>query len=363
MNKTISRKIYFLSFLCMVLLIFIHSYNITDYPLYATTTINKLLTPTTFIQYFLANGLLRFRLPLLMLMSGYLLAYKDSITYLQIIKKKIRTLLLPYLLFSAICIVLMATAEHFLLPNSTEGFWGKKISAYSLHDFFYRLFISPIPFQLWFLRTLFVFIVCYPVIKYCLQKAPIWMLLMLFILVTALSNNHYTLVFYFAVGIYLQMQKVNITTKPNFFNVRTWLIVVLLLVILKTWVAIYGNNILGSFTSVALQVIHVAHIIPSILLVWFGLDNLVNYCMSQHWFLSIIGSSFFIYACHEPLMAILIKPYVTLLGGAEMAKLIAFFTLPIAIITLCIGLNTVVERLLPKLHNTLTGGRGSIKNR
>jgi hypothetical protein len=62
-------------------------------------------------------------------------------------------------------------------------------------------------------------------------------------------------------------------------------------------------------------------------------------------------------------MAILIKPYVTLLGGAEMAKLIAFFTLPIAIITLCIGLNTVVERLLPKLHNTLTGGRGSIKNR
>jgi len=44
-----------------------------------------------------------------------------------------------------------------------------------------------------------------------------------------------------------------------------------------------------------------------------------------------------------------------------MAKLIAFFTLPILMIVLCIGLNAVVARLSPKLHNVLTGSRGKMK--
>lgn len=361
MNKTISQKIYFLSFFCMVLLMFIHSYNVNNLPLYTTSTVDEPITVINFLEFFFANGLLRFRIPMLMIISGYLLAYKPNITYVEIIKKKVRTLLIPYLLFSGIAIVFIAIIELLFFPNSAEGLWGKKISTYSLHDFAYRLFISPIPFQLWFLRVVFVFIVCYPIIKYCLQKAPIWLLLMLFILVTGLSNNRYTLIFYFAVGMYLQMEKVDLTNKPDFLNIPFWLIIVMILVTLKTLIAFYGNYYFGTFTSVVLQVIHVAYIIPSILLVWFGLDKLINHYMRKPWFLSIIGSSFFIYACHEPLLTILIKPCIAFLGGGEIAKLFAFFMLPIIMIVLCIGLNTVVARLSPKLHNILTGSRGQMK--
>jgi len=345
----------------MVLLVFIHSYNVNNLPLYTTSTVDEPITVTNFLEFFFANGLLRFRIPMLMIISGYLLAYKPNITYVEIVKKKVRTLLIPYLLFSGIAIVFIAIIEQLFLPNSAEGLWGKKISTYSLHDFAYRWLISPIPFQLWFLRVVFVFIVCYPIIKFCLQKAPIGVLLMLFILVTGLSNNHYTLIFYFAVGMYLQMEKVDLTNKPYFLNIPFWLITVMILVTLKTLIAFYGNDYFGSFTGVVLQVIHVSYIIPSVLLVWFGLDKLINYCMSKRWFLSIIGSSFFIYACHEPLLTILIKPYISLLGNGEMAKLIAFFTLPILMIVLCIGLNAVVARLSPKLHNVLTGSRGKMK--
>ncbi len=81
MTKTISKRIYFFSFFGMVLLVFIHGYNITDFPLYVTSTISNPLTFINFIEYYIANGLLRFRIPLLTLISGYLLAYKNEAKY------------------------------------------------------------------------------------------------------------------------------------------------------------------------------------------------------------------------------------------------------------------------------------------
>jgi fucose 4-O-acetylase-like acetyltransferase len=362
MNKAISQKIYFFSFFCMVLLVFIHGYNVTDFPLFATSIIDAPLTPTNFIEYFLANGLLRFRIPLLMAISGYLLAYKQEVSYLQMLKKKVRTLMLPYVLFSIITLLCIAVFEHFFIANVVEGLWGKKINTYSIHDFFYRIFISPIPFQLWFLRILFAFIVGYPIIKYCLQKAPLPFLITLFILRAGFNSLHYTLVFYFAAGIYIQLQAINITTKPSFFNAKVWLCIVWAVITIKTLVAFNGKLYLGKYTAFALEIMHLSHVIPSMFIAWFGLDKLINYCMNQRWFLAVSRSSFFIFACHEPLMVMLIKPYVALLGGGELAKLVAFFSLPFAMLAFCIGLNAIVYKISPTFYGLLTGGRGSIKN-
>ena len=59
----------------------------------------------------------------------------------------------------------------------------------------------------------------------------------------------------------------------------------------------------------------------------------------------------------------LIKPYLTLLRGGESAKFIAFFTLPIAMLILCISLDALVAKVLPRFYGILTGGRGSTKKR
>lgn len=361
MNKLISQKIYFFSFFCMVLLLFIHGFNVTNFPLFATSTIAEPLTITNSIEYFFANGLFRFRLPMLMMISGYLIAYKADTSYIALIKKKLKTLMLPYVLFSFIAIIIIALAETILIPNNIDGFWGKRVASYTLYDWFYRMIISPIPFQLWFLRVLFVFMLAYPILKYCLQKAATPCLLTLFLLRVGFNSIHYTLIFYFATGIYLQLQAINITTKPSFFNIKLWLLIVIILITLKTLIAYNGKPYFGKYTTIVLQGIHILHVIPTILLVWFGLDKLVFYCLKQKWFTAFAGASFFIFAAHEPLMVMLIKPYVSALGNGEAAKLIAFFTLPIIMLAFCIALNAVVEKLSPKLHNILTGSRGQIK--
>jgi len=100
----ISRKFKFWSFASMVMLVFIHGYNLNLRYLQSATTVSEPLTATTFIQYFLSNGLFRFFIPMLFIISGYLYALQDNKPYKESIIKRLRTLFLPYLIWSALLI-------------------------------------------------------------------------------------------------------------------------------------------------------------------------------------------------------------------------------------------------------------------
>ena len=65
-----SKKFKFFSFLSMVLLVYVHGYNLQNSYLQPFSTVHEPLTVTTFTEYFLANGLFRFRIPMLFIISG-----------------------------------------------------------------------------------------------------------------------------------------------------------------------------------------------------------------------------------------------------------------------------------------------------
>lgn len=61
------------------------------------------LGPGTWLQYFLANGLLRFRIPILFAISGYLFARRHGAEpHGARVWRRLRTLGLPYLLWSGL---------------------------------------------------------------------------------------------------------------------------------------------------------------------------------------------------------------------------------------------------------------------
>ncbi|MFY8005186.1 MAG: acyltransferase family protein, partial [Chitinophagaceae bacterium] len=94
-----SSKMRFWSFISMVLLVFVHGYNLNDRYLQPWSTVNEPIGFNSFIQYFLANALFRFRIPLLFIISGYLFALGEGKeTHKQRVKKRLKTLLLPYFL-------------------------------------------------------------------------------------------------------------------------------------------------------------------------------------------------------------------------------------------------------------------------
>ena len=361
MNKTISQRIKFLNFFCMFLLVFIHGYNLQDDHLFTNSIVTEPLTPTSFTEYFLANGLFRFRIPLLMTISGYLLAYKDQTPYIELLKKRFRTLIIPYILVSALSILFLLIAEQTFFKSGTDGLWGKRIIDFGVKDYFYRLFVSPIPFQLWYLRILFLFIILYPAIKFCLQRFPLAFLISLFIFRMSFNNFHGTHVFYFSLGIFLQLNKINITDTPKLLSIKALTILLVSIVFIKTIIAFKGYPVMGNATFYILQMMYTIHGMISLVVVWFGLDKIATYFMKKEWFHKIVGASFFIYAFHEPMMVMLFDPYLKYLSFLPGARMIGFLTLPIFVLFICILFDALIAKTIPSLYNVLTGNRGTVK--
>ena len=160
-----SRKFKFWSFLSMFLLVFVHGYNLHERYMQPWTMPGEALNFTTFTEYFLANGIFRFRIPMLFIISGFLFAMHDYRPYGQRTKKRLRTLLLPYLIWSAMGFAFTYFLEIF--PYTREIVTSSNIvriddSRALLHDYHWyemlgRWILIPVPYQLWFIRVLLIY--------------------------------------------------------------------------------------------------------------------------------------------------------------------------------------------------------------
>src|SRR5688572_16227295 len=180
MHRFISQKFKFYTFVCIALLLFVHGYNLKVTYLAPFSLVNEQLTLTTFFEYFVANGLLRFRIPMLFLISGYIFAIQDSRPYGQRTKKRFVTLMVPYFIWSAVGLavtylwqqhpVTAQAVQHAALdqlgdnrPYDEIG-WGGVIR---------RWLTAPVSFQLWFIRSLFVYNLLYPLFRWGVTRFPV----------------------------------------------------------------------------------------------------------------------------------------------------------------------------------------------
>ena len=62
----------------MVLLVYVHAFNLQPRYLQPMTLVEAPATWDNVMQYLFANGLLRFRIPILFAISGYLFARRDT---------------------------------------------------------------------------------------------------------------------------------------------------------------------------------------------------------------------------------------------------------------------------------------------
>jgi fucose 4-O-acetylase-like acetyltransferase len=179
----ISQKFRFYSFLSMLLLVFVHGYNLQDTYLQPWSLVREPMTFTSFTEYLLANGLFRFRIPMLFIISGYLYALSDYKPYKERTNKRLRTLGIPYLFWSLFALLLTLGLEYspaFLkaiqetrLAQVSEH--SILVSQYVWYEWLIRIFLAPIAFQLWFIRVLLVYNVAYPYLRWCVQKIPfVW---------------------------------------------------------------------------------------------------------------------------------------------------------------------------------------------
>lgn len=366
MDEKLSRKFKFYSFISMFLLVFVHGYNLNNRYLQPFTVVDEAMTLNAFLQYFLANGLLRFRIPMLFAISGFLFALGDAKPYRERVGKRARTLLAPYVLWSAAGLLLTLLLEQWALTRAAvveASLWPfpeKRILDYSLVEWLVRLVLAPLPFQLWFIRCLFIYNLIYPWLKKAVTRFPkatlgvagfLW-----------LTEFHLWFLegeglLFFSLGIFLCKREIDPRKHP-----RRWALGVLGYAwvgaaAVKTVLA-FNGHLLGMPIQPLLLLLHKFVVLSGLVTVWYGFDRVVDFFMARRWFVWLSAFSFMIYVLHAPLVnyaMTLVFPYG---AGVPHFRLTMFVLLPLGVIAVCVLTGSALRRLAPKAYGLLTGGRG-----
>ena len=366
-----SRKFKFWSFLSMFLLVFVHGYNLHERYMQPWTMPGEPFSFTTFIEYFLANGIFRFRIPMLFIISGFLFALHDSRPYGQRTKKRLRTLLLPYLIWSALGFAFTYCLE--LFPYTREIVSASNIVRIDdtralLHDYRWyemlgRWILIPVPYQLWFIRVLLMYNIAYPAIRWCVtHRIAKWIFFSVAILMW-LGTMGFVLfegegLVFFSLGVWIQKRNFNIDIPKRWLNPLGWGAAFILLAAIKTLLAFFGQPFLGNAIFPVLIILHKLVILSGLIAAWYGCDKLVAWCMERKWFVWLTAFSFMIYAIHAPLVAYAIEALFGVVNQVPYYRLLSFIFLPMVIIAFAVGVGALLRKVWPGLYGVLTGGRG-----
>lgn len=374
MTRSLSQKFRFFTFICIALLAYVHGYNLRDNYLTPFSTVNESLTLTSFFEYLFSNGLLRFRIPLLFMISGYLYAMYDHRSYLQQIKSRFRTLFIPLLLWSALGLLLTFllqqipyTADVVLKTNIDQLGDNRPYTEIGWLSILKRWLLAPISYQLWFLFTLFIFNLIYPVIKWLVIKySYIWLPLtfLYFFLLFQLPFLDSRGLFFFSLGVWIQKKNFDIEKEPSWFSLGLTLILFIGLSVIKTFMAFelepfeFRTAITYSPTAIVLTLLHQLAILTGILAMWFGVDRVMYWFMKQKWFQHASGFSFFIFGIHVPLLPYVMTWALMTFSFLPNYRLLCYLLVPFAVLVFSVWIGSLFRRYIPAFYKLLTGGRG-----
>lgn len=344
MSDYLSLKLRVLGFVSIVAVVFWHGYMMPQ--------------PVEQYRFFYlfqnmaTLALLRFSVPLFFAISGFLFFYKPF-DYLERLKKRVRTLLVPYLLWSGAGVALVYGIQ--LVPALSSHMnlnWGT-----STVEIIRHLTLEPIQYQFWFLRDLMVLAVLSPILYWLGKKLYLVMLPLFFLWWLWQGETSAYLradsLFFFFMGAALALHHSN-GLEQKFPKKMTTLMGVIWLVgsVYIGIVHTYPHQF--HFFSALYQI----SLLSGVFFIWGLYDWVSNHAWSQRLQQSeVIHSGFFIFCFQEPVLTILEKVGMRWWGHHWIGMLLLFLILPTLVILFGSGSYLLFKRRIPYLFNILVGGR------
>lgn len=291
--------------------------------------------------------------PVFFLMSGYLFFCNIEKFTFKVYKTKVysrvRTLLVPYILANTFMILCYAFM-HAFTPSliNPENFNVLRFSVVDFFKAFWSIDGFPICYPLWYIRNLFVIVLCSPCFYLMLQfkwvGARLGMLVLMFIIYIAFNQNYLVGGLYFYLGALLSQKDV-VTSLERILNPRLYTLLAAIAII-----AIYYNYVSSSNVWMHIQRLSVAILI---IRTFYILSTRIGRVQGV-----IFESSFFIYLYHafpvlvlRPLLIKVISP------TNSVAWITTYAMLIIASLIVCIGAYCILKRYVPSLLSIFVGGR------
>ena len=315
------------------------------------------------ISYLFSDIFAAVAVPLFFFISGFLFFYKTTAftksVYAKKLKRRVHTLLIPYIFWNLAVALLFFLSEIFF--SGLMSGVNKAIHDYTFQDWLWAFWnrkhiegvgdSNPICYQFWFLRDLMVVMLFSPLVYWLVKKLKQYAVIVLGICWFAgfwlvFPGFSITALFFFSFGAYFSIHGINFAVKGQSYWRQTGVLYLLLsLVVLALREYEWGgylakiNILTGMFFAVSVT----AHFIGKE--VWR-----VNKFLSE--------SSFFIYAYHGMFLSLIIKAVCNALHPQSDAMLLlVYFLSPTLIILAGLGAYYVLKKYLPRTTAFITGGR------
>lgn len=353
-DEKTSLRIEILRFPLIVGVVFIHNYVTTVPMAQGSMGVTHCSAWVDYIRFFISRGIAQVAIPLFFLISGYLF-FQGQWTwgrYAGRLKRRISSLLIPFLFWSLATLAVFAAVQA--LPQ-TKGYFAGSVwpPVYSFSPFDYLNAVFgltvkfPIAFQFWFIRDLMALVLLAPAIHYLLaRKSALPFLFVLFglwyFMAWPLLWPNVDSVFFFSMGAYLSRPGRSLSSLDSF---GPWLGAgfVLLLVVYAIFPA--GIPLLQR------DVIILG--VPSL---WWLTGIAARKSYLKSWLLELSGSSFFIFAAHEPLLMMLRKVTYRLLSPTGSATILALYFLnAICLIGFLVAVHSCLMKISPGFTRMITG--------
>ena len=319
------------------------------------------------VMYLFSQVVCRICVPLYFLMSGLLFFRNtrgifNAHTYKTKLTKRIKTLLIPYLLWNMAGFIFLAAKVH--LPQFFPGLAGTELNLTSFLDSFWDFRYTeetvsdpnapagvPINYPLWFIRDLIIVDILSPVIYILANRLryafPIIMLILyignIWIYgIVGLEINAFT---FFSIGAFLSINNIN---PIKYVRHLKWIPIVYLLTAI-TDVATVGSeyNIYIHRAGIVIGVVAVASVVSFLVQ-----KDRIPYSKS----LSNMG--FFIFAFNALIASMVSSVLNDIISPESQTGIIAvYFLLLISIIAISTICYKLCQKLLPRTISILIGGR------
>lgn len=353
-EENVSKRINSLRFLLIVFVVIIHNgISVKGFDERNITAIipNYVENVQRFVGIITAVAV-----PLFFLFSAYFL-YINEKEYLFVLKKKCKTILLPYFLWHILLIGIYFAVS--VLPYTKQFFSPKKpVPSWELMDWLKAFFgdydkenypiNAPFVYQFWFLRDLFILNILFVIIKKLGDKFPLGTLVLFFIFWT--NNIRIYVVspealIFFTLGCYVVKYKLNIKNidqiKMMDFSVIYCITIIMEYFFIQNMPVLHKINIIiGCIFFVKISQYFIKNVRLYNILAW-----LEKY-------------QFIVYAVHGIIIPQLLKIYIRIIPLNGIFILLGYFFMILFGVFISLVFGIILKKLFPTIYGILTGGRG-----
>jgi fucose 4-O-acetylase-like acetyltransferase len=353
-DSVLSKRIHSLRFMLIVFVVFIHNTVIDSGVNFSDGT------QTFEVPFYvakakeLAGTFTGIAVPLFFLISGFLLYIKEP-KYIENLKKKCRTILLPYILWAILVVIFLFVAQSFnftkpyfattiirnFSPMDWIGVFLGHFGVFSVENGF------PLVYQFWFLRDLFVLNLLFVIIKKVVDLCPGGAFILFFILWIGGVNIYIVstgALFFFVLGYYSVKYNVN---YKHLDNIKTLDMVIMYMITI----------IISLFFRGKVTIISSINIIVGIMFFIKLSYTFINKIKTYKMLAWLEEYAFWVYATHGIAIAIMIKLSVKIMPMDGGWLLVHYFIVTSVCIFVLVDIGIIFKKMFPKLFSILTGGR------